>query len=116
MLVPDNIKIYLHQAPTDMRKSIDTLCILVSEQLAINPAEGHLFLFRNRAGNKLKALYYEPNCFTLVYKRLEQGKFIFPKNQMGHIEISHEHFKWLLASDKYAAPSVISAAFYENYC
>jgi transposase len=116
MLIPDNIKIYLHQEPTDMRKSIDTLCIVVSEQLTINPAEGHLFLFRNRSGNKLKALYYEPNCFTLVYKRLEQGKFIFPKNQIGHIEISHEHFKWLLASDKYAAPSVISATFYENYC
>lgn len=115
MLIPDSVKIYLHQAPTDMRKSIDTLCIIVSEQLAMNPAEGQLFLFRNRSGNKLKALYYEPNCFTLIYKRLEQGKFIFPKNQVGHIEISQAHFKWLLASDKYAAPEVISAVYYENY-
>ena len=98
-----------------MRKAIDTLCILVSEQFGLNPSDGHLFLFHNRAGNKLKALYYEPNCFTLVYKRLEQGKFIFPKNQQGHIEISQEHFKWLLASDKYALPSVISNSGYENY-
>lgn len=97
MLIPDSVKIYLYQPAADMRKSIDTLCILVSEQLCLNPAEGHLFLFHNRAGNKLKALYYEPNCFTLVYKRLEQGKFIFPKNQQGHIEISQAHFKWLLA-------------------
>ena len=115
MLIRDNIKIYLYQPATDMRKSIDTLCIVVSEQLVMNPAEGHLFLFRNRSGNKLKALYYEANCFTLIYKRLEQGKFIFPKNQVGHIEISHEHFKWLLASDKYASPAVISTVLYENY-
>ena len=115
MLIPDSIKIFLNQVPTDMRKSIDTLCMVVSEQLTLNPAEGHLFLFRNRSGNKLKALYYEANCFTLIYKRLEQGKFIFPKNQIGHIEISREHLKWLLASDKYAAPDVISSVAYENY-
>jgi transposase len=115
MLIPDRVKIYLYQPPADMRKAIDTLCILVSEQFGLNPSDGHLFLFHNRAGNKLKALYYEPNCFTLVYKRLEQGKFIFPKNQQGHIEISQEHFKWLLASDKYALPSVISNSGYENY-
>ncbi len=115
MLIPETVRIYLHQPPTDMRKSIDTLCMVISEHLTMNPAEGHLFLFRNRSGNKLKALYYELNCFTLIYKRLEQGKFIFPKNQVGHIEISHEHFKWLLASDKYAAPDRISTASYENY-
>lgn len=115
MLIPDDIKIYLYQSVTDMRKSIDTLCMVVAEQLVMNPAKGHLFLFRNRSGNKLKALYYEPNCFTLIYKRLEQGKFIFPKNQVGHIEISQEHFKWLLASDKYASPDVISSVSYENY-
>jgi len=78
MLISDNIKIYLHLSPTDMRKSIDTLCVLVSETLKMNPAEGHLFLFRNRTGNKLKALYYEMNCFTLIYRRLEKGRFVFP--------------------------------------
>jgi transposase len=115
MLIPDHLKIYLYQPPADMRKSIDTLCMMVSEQLLLNPADGHLFLFHNKSGNKLKALYYETNCFTLIYKRLEQGKFIFPKNQLGHIEITHEHLKWLLASDKYAAPSTITHASYENF-
>jgi transposase len=114
MLIPDEIKVYLYTPVTDMRKSIDTLCILISEQLMLNPTEGHLFLFRNRSGSKLKALYYEANCFTLIYKRLERGKFIFPKNQTGHIEISREHLKWLLASDKYACPDVMQTS-YEKY-
>jgi len=101
MLISKDIKIYLYIPPTDMRKSIDSLCIMISEIFNINPADGHLFLFRNRECNKLKILYYQPNCFTLWYRRLEKGKFVFPKNAVGHIEMSREHFNWLLDSNKY---------------
>ena len=116
MLISGDIKIYFHTPPTDMRKSIDTLCVLVSETLKMNPSEGHLFLFRNRTGNKLKALYYEMNCFTLIYRRLEKGKFVFPKNALGSIEMSHTHFKWLLASDKYSRMDAMESNQYANYC
>jgi transposase len=102
MLIPAEIKIFFYTQPIDMRKSIDTLCILISEILKMNPMNGQLFLFRNKGGNKIKALYYETNCFTLWYRRLEKGRFIFPKNAQGHIEMSEDYFKWLLASDKYS--------------
>lgn len=102
MLNFENKKLYLYLPPTDMRKSIDTLCVLVADVLAMDPASGHLFLFHNRQSNKLKVLYYEPNCFTLWYRRLEKGKFIFPRDDAGHIEMSHTHFTWLLASDKFS--------------
>lgn len=114
MLIPENIKIYFYLNPTDMRKSIDSLCILINDILAMNPANGHLFLFRSKKGNKLKALYYEPNCFTLWYRRLEKGKFVFPKNQTGQIEMTSEHFQWLLASDKFSRLEVMDAS-YENF-
>jgi transposase len=68
----------------------------------MNITEGHLFLFRSKCGKKLKALYYETNCFTLWYRRLEKGKFVFPKNADGAIEMTQEHLHWLLASDKYS--------------
>lgn len=109
-MLPD-VKIYLYAPATDMRKSIDTLCVLVAETLQMNPASGHLFLFHNQQGNKLKALHYEPNCFTLWYRRLEKGKFIFPKNQAGHIEMSREHLAWLLASDKYSRLDTLNATY-----
>ena len=102
MLVPDGVKIYLYLQPTDMRKSIDSLSILISEVLLMNPTDGHLFLFRSRDGNKLKALHYEPNYFTLWYRRLEKGRFVFPKDKDGHIEMTREHLHWLLASNKYS--------------
>ena len=44
----NDIKIYLYTPPTDMRKSIDTLCMMISETLQMDPANGHLFIFRNR--------------------------------------------------------------------
>jgi transposase len=115
MLIPNDMKIYLYTPATDMRKSIDTLCVMVSEILKMNPLDGHLFLFRNRYGNKLKALYYEQNCFTLWYRRLEKGKFIFARDADGCIEVSREHFKWLLASDKYSRMDTLFPSQVENF-
>jgi transposase len=102
MLIPDEIIIYFYTQPVDMRKSINTLSMLVSETLKLNPADGSLFLFRSKSGNKLKALYYEMNCFTLWYRRLERGRFVFTRDMQGCIEMSRDRFKWLLASDKYS--------------
>lgn len=116
MLIPEDVKIYLCTSVTDMRKSIDTLCILISETLKMNPLEGHLFLFHNRRGNKIKILYYEINCFTLWYRRLEKGKFIFPKNaETGSIELSQEHFRWLMMSDKYSRMDAMKSPPYLHF-
>lgn len=115
ILLPDDVKIYFHVEPTDMRKSIDTLSILISDVMSLEPASGHLFLFRNRSGNKLKILFLEQNCFTLWYRRLEKGKFIIPKDTSGHIEMTAEHFRWLLASDKFSRMEALTQEKYRNY-
>jgi len=101
MMLPDNVKVYLYTGITDMRKSINTLAILVQETMDMEPSSGDLFLFRSRCSKKMKALYYEHSSYTLWYRRLESGKFIFPRNASGSIELKKEHFKWLLASNKY---------------
>jgi len=111
LMINAETKIYLYWPPTDMRKSMDSLCTLIADQLSLNPANGYLFLFRNKSGNQLKCLYYEPNCFSLWYRRLEKGRFTFPKDKNGHIEMTQDHFKWLLASDKYTQCGRIS-----TYC
>lgn len=115
MLIPDEIRIYFYTQPVDMRKSINTLCMLVSETLKMNPADGSLFLFRGRCGRKLKALHYEMNCFTLWYRRLEKGRFVFRRNAQGCIEMSREHFRWLLASDKFSSHEATQSHQIENY-
>jgi transposase len=91
MLIPDNIKVHLYCGVTDMRKSINTLAVMVQDVLKMEPTNGHLFLFRSRGGDKLKALYYEEHCFTLWYRRLDKGKFIFPRCTYATVVFTEKH-------------------------
>ncbi len=72
-------KIYLCLEPTDMRKSFDTLAVLVREHLQGDPTSGTWFVFRGKQGNRLKILYWDRDGYALWHKRLEQGTFEFPK-------------------------------------
>lgn len=114
-LLPDNVNVYLYLPPCDMRKSINTLAILVSDTLKQNPSSGHLFLFRSRYQDKMKALYFSDNCFSLWYRKLEKGKFIFPKGEDGCIELSREHFRWLLVSHQYQRVEDMKAKEYTAF-
>jgi transposase len=71
--------IYLALDPTDMRKSFDTLAVLVREHLGGDPQSGSWFVFRNKAGNRLKILYWDRDGYAIWQKRLEVGTFEFPK-------------------------------------
>jgi transposase len=69
---------YLYREPTDIRKSFDGLCGLVSERLGQNPMSGDVFIFINKPRNRMKLLRWEPGGFVLFYKRLERGTFELP--------------------------------------
>ena len=78
LMLPPNTRIYIATGKVDMRKSIDGLSLLVSEVLNNNPLSGHLFVFCNKRGDKLKILYWDRNGFCLWYKRLEKSVFRLP--------------------------------------
>ena len=94
-LVP-TIRIHLALAPADMRKSVDGLSVLVASELGEEPLSGHLFLFRNRRGDRMKALWWDRNGYAVWYKRLEKGRFSFPQPSRGRITISPEAFQLLV--------------------
>ena len=79
--LPPSVKVYVSTDETDMRKSIDALSIIVQEILKKDPFSGHLFVFCNKRGNKIKILYWDRNGFCLWYKRLERGIFRLPRVQ-----------------------------------
>ena len=70
-------ELYLH--PTDMRKSFDSLCGIVQQELNANPTKGTVYLFVNRLRNKIKILHWRTGGFVLYYKRLEKGTFELPQ-------------------------------------
>lgn len=115
MLIQDDVKVHLYCGITDMRKSINTLAMMVQDVLQMEPTSGHLFLFRGRRGNVLKALHYEEHGFTLWYRRLDKGTFIFPRNHQGHLELTREHFNWLLSSNKFVHYQGENPAIYRDF-
>jgi len=74
---------YLYREPTDMRKSFDGLCGLVSGRLGQSPMSGDVFIFINKPRNRIKLLRWEEGGFVLFYKRLESGTFELPVTKVG---------------------------------
>lgn len=75
---PQGAKVLLCLQPTDMRKSFDTLAALIQETLMADPFSGQCFVFRNKAGNRIKILTWDGSGLALYYKRLESGQFVWP--------------------------------------
>lgn len=77
------VRIYVATGATDLRRSIDGLAALVRQRFDLDPLSGHLFLFRNRRGDRLKILAWDHGGFWVLYKRLERGTFAWPSDDGG---------------------------------
>ena len=94
-------QVYLCLAPTDMRKSFDSLAALVRSQLGHDPLSGHLFVFRSKRQDRIKLLYWDQDGYALWTKRLERGTYQFPLAQVdadtNKLEISSTDLALILA-------------------
>ncbi len=89
--------VYLALGPTDLRKSIDGLAVLVKESFELDPFSSCLFVFCNRKKDKLKCLFWEHNGFWLLYRRLEKGRFNWPQQGANRVTaISRRQLRQLL--------------------
>ena len=64
--------------PTDMRKSFNSLAGIVRERLQADPMSRDLFLFCNRARNRMKVLVHDESGVWVLAKRLDRGTFAWP--------------------------------------
>jgi transposase len=85
--LPPAVRVFLCNQPTDLRRSIDGLALAADTVLRQDPYSGHLFVFRNRRGNRLKILYWDRDGFAIWYKRLEQGSFRLPRRDGASAEV-----------------------------
>jgi transposase len=81
LTLPPSVRIYVAVGVSDLRRSIDGLSALVEERFGADPFSGHLFLFRNRRGDRLKILVWDQSGFWVLYKRLERGTFAWPRSE-----------------------------------
>lgn len=93
---PPSVRVFLATQPADMRRSFDGLAALVAGFLGQDPLSGHLFVFRNRRGDRVKILYWDRSGYCLWYKRLEEGVFRFPVSSGASLEIESAELALLL--------------------
>ena len=92
-----NAKIWLYLQPIDFRKQLDGLVIEVAANLKKDPVSGQWFIFRNKQGNKIKIILWERNGFWMLYKRVEKGRFQFPRNRDDTQQLTPHQLSWLLS-------------------
>ena len=90
------MQIYLKPGFTDMRKSINTLSIVVENEMKLDPFLNNLFLFCNKKRNIMKILYWDNNGFCLWEKKLEKDKFQWPELKEEVLKMTWERLEWLL--------------------
>jgi transposase len=85
LTLPPSVRVYVALGASDLRRSVDGLSGMVREQFGLDPLSGHLFLFRNRRGDRLKILVWDRSGFWVMYKRLERGTFPWPEATEGRV-------------------------------
>ena len=72
--------VYLHRDFVDFRKAINGLVVIVEQEMELSPFDDALFIFCNKARDKLKILYWDKTGFALWYKRLDEDRFKWPRH------------------------------------
>jgi transposase len=96
-LCTDQITVYIACGYTDLRYGIDSLAGIIQSETNLNPfTENTLFLFCGRRLDRIKGLLWEGDGFLLLYKRLEDGKFRWPRDRSDVEKMTPQQFRWLM--------------------
>ena len=87
-------KVYLATGFTDLRRGIDGLARIIRFQFQLDPYDKNtLFLFCGKRTDRIKGLIWEGDGFLLLYKRIENGNFRWPRTQEEALEISADQYR-----------------------
>ena len=92
---------------TDLRRGIDGLAAIVSQQYVEELREDSLFLFCGRRTDRIKALYYSEDGYVLLYKRLTNGAFQWPRTAQELRQLDTRSFRWLMEGLNIEQPKAI---------
>lgn len=94
--LPANTQIWIVAGVTDMRRGFVGLSAMVQTALRQSPFSGHVFIFRGKRGDLIKLLWYDDGGLCLFAKRLERGRFVWPKADSGTVPLTRAQLSMLL--------------------
>lgn len=90
-------KIFIATGYTDLRRGIDGLAGIIRFQFQLDPYDKNtLFLFCGKKNDRIKALLWEGDGFLLMYKRVDNGSFKWPRSLGDALEIDEEQYARLM--------------------
>lgn len=89
-------KYYIACGYTDLRLGIDGLAEIVTQQKGVKLDEESLFLFCGKRTDRIKALYWSGDGYVLLYKRLSNGRFQWPRTDAELRLLDPQSFRWLM--------------------
>ena len=105
--IANNTRVYIVTGYTDLRRGIDGLAAIVQGQLLLDPFSKGLFLCCGRRCDRIKGLLWEGDGFLLLYKRLDNGRFQWPRSESEAILLTSQQIRWLLEGLKIEQPKAI---------
>ena len=91
-------KAYIACGCTDLRYGVDGLADLIQYQFSLDPFdEGTMFLFCGRRADRIKGLLWEGDGFILLYKRLSNGRFRWPRSEEEMKTMTTEQYQRLMS-------------------
>lgn len=109
--IPLGTRIWLVAGITDMRRGFNGLSAQVQTALTDDPFSGHLFVFRGRRGDLLKVLWWDGDGMCLYAKRLERGRFIWPRAENGKVHLTAAQLSMLLEGIDWRIPKRTAPLF-----
>jgi transposase len=102
--LPSNTNIWIAAGITDMRRGFTGLSAIAQTVLEQNPYSGHVFVFRGRRGDLVKVLWWDGDGLCLFAKRLERGRFVWPRTDQGGVSLSRAQLSMLLEGIDWRRP------------
>ena len=104
-----DLQVWLCAGYTDMCKGFDGLAAMAQYVLKKDPFSGHVFVFRGRRGDRIKLLWWDGQGLCLYYKRLEQGRFVWPSAHSGAVHLTQSELALLLEGLDWRPPARINS-------
>jgi len=78
-MLPASVRIFVCTVPQDMRRSFDTLALVVQQLLGQDPQCGAVYVFIGKRPTRVKLLWWDRNGYCLLAKRLHRALFVLPE-------------------------------------